>query len=140
VRRRLIDLLAYRDDAHVAAWQPYEVSGQAWEAFTFVWRGDAGTAAELAEKLPFRNYDQDAYAAALQDLATRGWLAKEDDRYVVTEKGKKLRQEAEDATDRYFDTAWAGLNEAEMKEARDLLEKLAEAVKPPQDSAEENSA
>ena len=129
VRRRLIDLLAYRDDVHVAAWQPYGVDGQAWEALTFVWRGEAGTAAELAEKLPYRNYDEDAYAAVLQDLASRGWIAAGDGRYAVTEKGKALRQEAEEATDRYFDAAWVALDEAEMGELKGLLGRLAEALK-----------
>ena len=129
VRRRLIDLLAYRDDVHVAAWQPYGVGGQAWEALTFVWRGEASTAAELAEKLPYRNYDEDAYAAVLQDLASRGWIAAEDGRYAVTEKGKSLRQEAEEATDRYFDAAWIALDEAEMGELKGLLGRLADALK-----------
>jgi DNA-binding MarR family transcriptional regulator len=136
-RRRLLDLLALRDDVHIAAWQPYDVSGQAWEAFTFAWRGDAGTAAELAEKLPFRNYDGDAYAAALKDLVARGWIAKENDRYVATEKGKKLRQKAEEATDRYFDAAWVALSEAETKEIKGLLKRLAKAVKPPEPEKEE---
>jgi DNA-binding MarR family transcriptional regulator len=133
VRRRLIDLVAFRDDAHVGAWQPYNVSGQEWEALTFVWRDEANTAAELAEKLPSRGYDEDAYAAALKALADRGWLAKEGDKYVATEKGKKLRQEAEETTDRYFDAAWATLSDAKMEEVKGLLEKLAEAVKPPEE-------
>ena len=136
VRRRLLDLLAFRDDVHIAAWQPYGVGGQAWEALTYVWRGEAGTAAELAEKLPYRNCDEDVYAAALRGLAARGWIAEEDSRYVVTEKGKKLRQEAEEATDRYFDAAWVALSDAETKEVKGLLERLAEAVKlPEEDSA-----
>lgn len=136
VRRRLIDLLSFRDDVHIGAWKPYGASGQAWEAFTYVWRGDADTAADLAEKLPYRNYDEDAYATALQDLVSRGWIAQEDGKYVATEKGKKLRQEAEDTTDRYFDAAWAALDAAEMKEIKGLLKKLAKAVAlPEEDSA-----
>jgi hypothetical protein len=133
VRRRLLDLLAFRDDVHIAAWQPYGVGGQAWEAFTHAWRGDAGTAAELAEKLPYRSYDEKAYAAALQDLAERGWIAEESGRYIPTEKGKELRQEAEDATDRYFDAAWAALDGTEMEETKSLLWKLAGALDPPEE-------
>jgi hypothetical protein len=133
VRRRLLDVLAFRDDVHIAAWQPYDVGGQEWEAFTYVWRGDAGTAAELVEQLPYRSYDEAAYAAALQDLAQRGWISEEDGRYVATEKGKKLRQEAEEATDRYFDAAWAALDAAEMQEAKTLLWELAGVLKPPEE-------
>ncbi|MCX7977235.1 MAG: hypothetical protein N2646_09185, partial [Bellilinea sp.] len=43
VDQYLSDLSAYRDDAHLAAWQPHPCSGQAWEAFTLVWRGEATT-------------------------------------------------------------------------------------------------
>jgi hypothetical protein len=131
-RRNMLDLIAYRDDAHIAAWQPYGASGQEWEAFSMVWQGDAATAAELAEKLPYRNYDEDAYEEALQGLAARGWLVEEDGAYAATEKGKKLRQEAEDATDRYFDAAWVSLNEAETEEIKGLLGKLAEVLTPPE--------
>ncbi len=140
VRRRLLDLLAFRDDAHVAAWRPYEADGRIWEAFTFLWLGDAGTAAELAEKLPYRNYNEGAYAAALGDLASRSWIAEKDGKYAATEKGKMLRQEAEDATDRLFDAAWVALNEVETKELKGLLKKLAQVLKPPEeDSAQTNA-
>jgi len=132
-RRHMLDLLSYRDDAHVAAWQPYGASGQEWEALTMVWQGEATTAAALAEKLPYRRYDEDAYEQALQALVARGWIAKENGEYAVTEEGKKLRQEAEDATDHYFDAAWASLSEPEMGETRSLLSKLTEVLMPPEE-------
>jgi len=133
VRRHLLDLLSYRDDVHVAAWQPYSVSGQEWEAFTLACRGEAATPAELAEKLPYRRYDEAAYQEALENLVRRGWVAQEDGEYAATEQGRALRQEAEDATDRYFDAAWAGLGEAEMEELQGLLCQLAEALNPAED-------
>ena len=133
VRRHMLDLFSYRDDVHIAAWQPYGASGQEWEAFTMVWQGDAATAADLAEKLPYRSYDEDAYEVALQSLVARGWIGEEDGAYAATEKGKKLRQEAEDATDRYFDAAWVSLSEAETEEIKGLLGKLAEVLKPPEE-------
>ncbi len=135
VRRRILDMFAFRDDVHIAAWKAYEKSGQVWEAFTFIWRGDATTAAELVEKLPFRSYDEESYTIALKDLADRGWIVAEDGMYVATEKGEQLRQEAEDATNRYFDVPWAALDEAETEEIKSLLGKLAEAVKPPEEDA-----
>jgi len=137
VRRHMLDLYSYRDDSHIAAWQPYGASGQEWEAFTMVWQGDAATAADLAEKLPYRNYDEETYEEALQALVTRGWLVKEGEAYAATEKGKKLRQEAEDATDRYFDAAWVSLSEAETEEIKGLLGKLAEVLKPPEEQPAE---
>ena len=132
-RRHLLDLLSYRDDVHVAAWRPYGVSGQEWEAFTLVCRGEAATPAELAEKLPYRRYDEAAYQESLENLVARGWIKRENGEYAATDQGKALRQEAEDATDRYFDAAWASLSEAEMEELQGLLCKLAEALKPAED-------
>lgn len=134
-RRKLLDLLGFRDDAHIAAWRPYGADGQVWEAFTYVWRGDAGTAAELAEKLPYRNYDEDAYAAALQEVVARGWIVQDGESFVATEEGNRLRQEAEDATDRFFDAAWTGLGESDTKELKRLLERMAEALRPPEEGA-----
>ena len=136
MRRRLFDLLGFRDDVHIAAWQPYGVAGQVWEAFTYVWRGEAGTAAELAESLPYRNYGEEAYVAALEELVSRGWIAEAEGKYVSTEEGKALRQQAEETTDRYFDAAWSGLSKAEVEEVRGLLERLADAVKPPEKDSE----
>jgi len=133
VRRRMLDLGYYREGVHIAAWQPYGVSGQTWEVLTYLWRGEASTAAELAEKLPYRNYDEASYAAVLDDLAERGWAAQENGKSVITTEGKKLRQEAEDTTDRYFDTPWVALDKAETKELKGLLKKLAQAVKPPEE-------
>lgn len=134
-RRKLLDVLGFRDDTHVAAWRPYGADGGTWEAFTYVWRSDAGTAAELAEKLPYRNYDQDAYAIALQELVARGWIIQEGEGFIATEEGNRLRQEAEDATDRYFDAAWTGLSESEAKELKGLLERMARALQSPEEDA-----
>ena len=132
----MLDLFAFRDDAHIAAWRPYGTSGQVWEALTYVWRGEASTAAELAEKVgDYRRYDEEAYAAALQELVDQGWIVEEEGAYVATEAGRRLRQAAEDTTDRYFDAAWTALSEAEVVEVKELLEKLAAAVKPPEESA-----
>jgi DNA-binding MarR family transcriptional regulator len=132
VRRRLLDLFAFRDDTHAAAWQPYDISGHAWEAFTYLWRGQAGSAAELAKELPYRNYDEAAYSAALQDLAVRGWIVEQDGRWVCTQAGQELRQQAEYVTDRTFDAAWMALDESEVEELRALLERLADVVTPPE--------
>ncbi len=132
-RRHLLDLLSYRDDVHVAAWQPYGASGQEWEAFTLVCRGEATSAGELVEKLPYRRYDEAAYQEALENLAARGWITQDGGEYAPTEQGTALRQEAEDATDRYFDAAWVSLSEAEMEELEGLLRKLAEALRPVED-------
>ena len=124
VDQYLTDLLRFRDDAHIAAWKPYGVSGHAWEALTFIWRGEANTAEELAEKLSFRGHSAGVYAEALEGLVNRGWVEDTPDGYRVTEKGRDLRQQAEEATDRYFFTPWACLESAEITQLDDLLTRL----------------
>jgi predicted transcriptional regulator len=122
----MTDLLRYRDDAHIAAWRPYDVSGRAWEALTFIWRGDASTAEELVEKLPFRAHSAEDYEEALRDLAVRGWLVKEAGAFKLTKKGKQVREEAEEATDRYYYVGWSALNEEELGQLENLLTRAKE--------------
>jgi hypothetical protein len=125
----LSDLNAYRDDAHLAAWQPHGVSGHAWEVFTFIWRGDAPSLDELYEKLQRRGHSRDVYAQALGDLTRHGWISEEAGKYRVTQEGQVLRQEAEDKTDRYFYAPWACLSERESEELRDLLTQLRDGLR-----------
>jgi DNA-binding MarR family transcriptional regulator len=126
----LTDLGRFRDDAHLAAWQPYDVSGHAWEALTFVWRGDAGTAEELAERLqPFRGYAAEEYAGALRDLAARGWVVEDAGVYQLTGEGRRVREAAEDETDRLFFAGWSALSEEELGQLQDLLARANENLR-----------
>lgn len=125
----LSDLAAYRDDCHLTAWRLYDVSGQAWEAFTLLWRGEARTLDDLAGRLAQRRgFTREEYAAALDDLCGRGWVVAEGAGYVVTERGTSLRQEAEATTDRYFYAPWACLSEDETAELRGLLARFREGL------------
>jgi DNA-binding PadR family transcriptional regulator len=123
IDQHLDDLNAFRDDAHLAAWKPYDVSGHAWEALTYLWRGDASTAEELAE-IPFRGHSVEAYTGALANLVSRGWVEKATDGYRITEKGRALRQQAEEATSSYFFAPWACLDSAEIVQLYALLTQL----------------
>jgi DNA-binding MarR family transcriptional regulator len=138
IRRHLTDLNYYREDGHIAAWKPfYEVDGRVFETLTYLWRGEAATPAELAEQVSeYRNYDESDYTAAFEELVSRGWAATEDGKYVITEAGEKTRQEAEDRTDEYFARPFSVLSEAETEELKQLLEKLAETLKPPEEEEE----
>ena len=118
----LSDLVAYRDDAHLASWRPLGVTGQAWETLTHIWYGDATTLEELcARHCARRGYSCESYAAVLDELIARGWVIRQDDAYRLTEAGRAVREEAEATTERYFFTPWACLNEAELAELRRLL-------------------
>jgi DNA-binding MarR family transcriptional regulator len=120
----LTDLARYRDDAHLAACRPSDISGHGWEALTMIWREEADTPAALAQKLERRGHDQAAYAEALDGLRGRGWVEEHDGVYRVTERGRALRQAAEDATDELFYAPWSCLDDGETQELRQLLTQL----------------
>ena len=130
VQLLIVHLLAYRDDTHVASWSPHKLEGITWESFSDVWQGKITNAAELIEKRPFRGYELEDYAAALEDLARRGWLEVKEGSFVITEEGRRIREEAEELTNKYYDAAWVGLSKEDIEELKDLFQKLAEKHEP----------
>jgi hypothetical protein len=125
IDQALDDLNAFRDDAHLAAWQPLSISGQAWELFTFLWRGEVKNADEMTEKAAARGHSREAYQSALGDLIGRGWVrAASESVFEVTEVGRQIREEAEAATERNFYTPWQVLNDVEVVDLQQLLTRL----------------
>jgi hypothetical protein len=120
------DFNAFRDDAHMAAWQPHIVDGYIWEAFAYVYAGQAHMATTLFEQLSYRGYSTAEYAAALELLTRRGWLepAPAAGAYCVTADGNAVRKEVERLTDNYFYAPWECLAEAEIAELGDILMRL----------------
>jgi hypothetical protein len=104
------------------------VPGHGWEAFTLLWRGEATTLAAIHEKLSWRGYLPEEYAAALNELAQRHWLVCEGTDYRLTDKGRDLRQLAEDETDRVFYTPWTCLSSQERAHLGRLLTAFGKAV------------
>ncbi len=118
------DLNAYRDDAHLAAWQPHGFSGPTWETFTLLWRGNAASLDDVCHKLARRGHARSVYANALQDLIKRELIEGTNGKYSLTSQGSTFRQEVEETTDRYFYAPWACLSEDETEELRTLLMEL----------------
>lgn len=119
------DLNAFRDDAHTSAWAAHYAGGRDLEAFTLVWRGEATNAVELAEKLPFRGWDETAYQKSLDTLVDRGWLQVQDSAYTVTPAGDDFRRDVEASTDDLFYASWDdALTPEEENELRTLLIRL----------------
>lgn len=117
------DFNAFRDDAHMAAWQRYELSGATWEAFALVCSGEAHTAEQIFRQLARRGHTRHEYATALAELHGRGWLepGAESDAYQTTEPGRLVRAEVEQLTDDYFYAPWSCLTETEVARVHSLL-------------------
>jgi DNA-binding PadR family transcriptional regulator len=126
----LTDLVRFRDDAHMAAWQPYGVGGPTWEALTLIWRGEAYSPDSLAKLLERRAQPTQVYIDAIHTLVERGWIAQHGEAYRVTDRGAALRQQAEDATERFFYAPWSCLSEAEVEDLRALLTQLRDRYAP----------
>lgn len=139
IRRRLNDLAAFRDDAHIASWAQHGIEGPAWDAFSHIW-GDGvygdpvQTAEQLAEKMAFHGFSAQQYGEHLQSIVAKGWLTEKDGVYTLTEAGTAVRQQAEEETDRLFFQSWP-LSETELDELKSLMMELATAVSPPDRNA-----
>jgi len=122
------DLAGYRDDSHLAAWQQHNIAGHIWEAFTFVWRGDMTNLDALSNELARRGHTREEYQQALEELVGQGWLTEGAGEYQVTPSGSAIRQEAEDATNRYFFAPWSVLSQEELEELHTLLQGLRDGL------------
>jgi Mn-dependent DtxR family transcriptional regulator len=121
----LDDLNAFRDDAHIAAFNEFNVSGHAWELFSNIWQAEVKNAEEFAEKAGFRGHSLESYQAAQKDLVQRGWVAVDAEGVcTVTEAGLAVREAAEVQTDRNYYIAWTALVSADAEALKEALGQL----------------
>lgn len=126
VDQLLDDLNAFRDDAHIAAWSPTGVSGQVWEALTFIWNEEAKTAEDLAEKLPYRSFAAEEYQKALDQLVELDWIVLGEEGYQLTSRGKELREKGEEDTNAFYFSPWNVLSDDDLELLGELLADLKE--------------
>ena len=119
----------YRGNAHLATWKHYNIEGNRWEVLTYIWKGEFNTLDKLSEELMFRGITRDEYAQILQELVARGWIEEMSGEYNMTAEGKRIREEAEALTDKYFFAPWSCLSEKELEELSDLTSQLGEGLK-----------
>jgi hypothetical protein len=124
-------LAAYRDDAHLAAWQPDSLSASELEALSLLWRGDADSLAGLIDRLARRGYPAEHYAQAIQALRLRGFVAGDDAALQVTESGRAFRARVEADTDAFFFAPWECLKKSERDEMAALAARLRDGLRAP---------
>jgi hypothetical protein len=110
------DLNAFRDDSHMAAYRPYDVSGRTWEAFNFVYSEKATNADDLFDQLAYRGWTTLEWGESLTDLENRGWVHAQDGQYTATDDGKAVFSDVERRTDDYFYAPWDCLSDDEFDE------------------------
>jgi len=116
VREALLDLFAYRDDSHRAAWQSFPADGLMWHTFNLVWDNVADTPSDMAQQASLRGYAVEDYVRACNQLTARGWLGRDErpGAFALTPIGRKLRGAVEQLTDAYFYLAWTNLHSSEL--------------------------
>jgi DNA-binding MarR family transcriptional regulator len=131
VRRHLITLNSYRDDCHLSSWQHHQLPGYVWETLSFIWEGEITTAEKLAETLSgYRGYQQEDYQDAIEQLIELEWVTAQEDQYVVTDLGRKVREESEELTNQHYVKAFSALSEKQMKSLNSMLETITTEISP----------
>ncbi len=110
----LANLLNFRDSAHIGAWSSHKLAGYMWETFSDIWQNNGVTAASMAESRQYRGHTAQEYQVGLAELAKRGWIRQEGDKFILTEKGREVREAAESETDRLYYLGWQALSAQEL--------------------------
>lgn len=127
IRELLLDLFAYRDDAHLCASRPhFNQAGIIWLVLGALEEGEAVNAEQMAEKMVFRGYEEYDFDIAIQAAIELGWAepAARPGSFRLTQEGVGLRAQAERLTDEYFYRPWSVLSPEELEELYALLTKL----------------
>lgn len=121
------DFNAFRDDAHMVAYRPFEVEGHVWEAFSFVFRGEAHDADSLFDTLSHRGFSRLEWDAALANLENRGWIRATVGGLEVTVSGREVWKEVEQKTNMYFFNPWLVLSADERNELIELMRQICDS-------------
>ena len=96
---------------------------------TSIWRNEANTLDALHEEMGSSVFTREEVSQALHDLTTRNWIEENAGRYQTTVEGKRIREQAEKLTDRYFFRPWGCLNDTEEEDLQGLAIQLHDGLK-----------
>jgi DNA-binding PadR family transcriptional regulator len=117
----LSDVIAYRDDAHLAAWKPTGVDGHTWDVLTLLWLNGSESIDTAMQKLVRRGHPFEKPEEAFKTLVNLHWANYSLDFYTITQEGREARQKAEELTDTYFYAPWKDASSRELDTLADLL-------------------
>jgi hypothetical protein len=122
-------LVAYRDDAHLAAWRGTGLSATALETLTLLWRSEADSFSELVDQLAHRGHSNDVYMDAVTDLTEREFIENSESRLRITTKGQRFRDQIEHDTQSFFFAPWSELSPDEKDEAGELSVQMRDGLR-----------
>ncbi len=121
------DLTAFRDDAHLAAWQPYNISAaRLGVIYLLVARRSEERGRICRKSKPTRTLvgSLSGRDGRAESIGVGYVPPPATTQTVVTEIGREIRQAAEDETDRLYYAPWTALNQTQLAELRDRLTRL----------------
>ena len=126
LERRLVGMMIYRDEAHIAAWREAGYTGPRIELSTLLFHSaDGMTHAEL--RAAAARLDDKDFTSALSALYSGGEVTQREERYRLSKSGRATREEIEAATDRHYARAFAALDDDQFDAMIGLLDRLAAA-------------
>ena len=128
IEQEFTALAAYRDDAHLAAWQMSGLSATALETLTLFWRGEVDSLESLCKHQERRGHSCHVYQDSLDELRRLGYLQGPDQAPWLSGAGRVFRNKVEDDTNRYFFAPWVCLSDKGRKALVDLLTDLKEGL------------
>lgn len=66
---------------------------------------------------------EDETRKAIHELVNRSWIA-DKETLILTEEGRRVREQAEDLTNKYFFSPWSVLTDIEYNQLCGLLQQL----------------
>jgi hypothetical protein len=135
IEQQFTALAAYRDDAHLSAWQMSGLSATALETLTLLWRGEVDSLGALCKHLERRGHSCHVYQDGLEELRRLGYLQGPDQAPWLTGAGRVFRNHVEDDTNRYFFASWICLSDNDRKTLIELLTDLKMGLMPAQGEA-----
>ena len=122
----LFGLWCARDDSHMSSWREAGFDGPTFDVLTRLWRHEAETQEQLAQKMPgLRAEDVQTGLARLRD---EGFVAP--GALKLTMSGESIRQRIEDETDRKFFAPWPDDIGGQAGWIRDRLRAINTALAP----------
>ena len=124
LERRLVGLMIFRDESHIAAWRDAGYTGPRVELSTTLFGAETGMTIDELREAASRLDDKD-FMSALSALHSGSEVAQRKERYRLTLEGRETREAIEAATDANYARAFAVLSDEQFDQMAQLLKTLA---------------